>query len=85
MSGLMEHPLKSVDKAVWWIEYVIRHKGAIHLRSPLAGMPFYQYYLLDVGGFLLVIFIVGGFISLRLAKFAWKQFRQRTFTKVKLQ
>ncbi|RZC42691.1 2-hydroxyacylsphingosine 1-beta-galactosyltransferase-like [Asbolus verrucosus] len=53
ISDLLEQPLKPLDKAVWWVEYVIRHKGAEHLRSPLVDIPFYQYYLFDV-----IIFLV---------------------------
>lgn len=37
-----------VDTAVFWIEYVIRHKGAPELRSEAAFLPWYQYYLVDV-------------------------------------
>ncbi|XP_025419478.1 UDP-glucuronosyltransferase 2C1-like isoform X2 [Sipha flava] len=28
-----DQPLKSLDKAIYWIEYVIRHKGAHHLKT----------------------------------------------------
>ncbi|KAF5287358.1 hypothetical protein FQA39_LY15961 [Lamprigera yunnana] len=43
-----DQPMNGIEKAVWWTEYVIRHKGARHLRSPLLDIPTYQYYLLDV-------------------------------------
>lgn len=46
--------MSGVEKAVWWIEYVLRHNGARHLRSPAVDMPFYQYYLLDVIGVTIV-------------------------------
>ncbi|XP_044729028.1 UDP-glycosyltransferase UGT5-like [Chrysoperla carnea] len=49
------HPL---DKAVYWVEYVIRHKGAPHLRSAGADIPLYQYLLLDVIGFILLILLL---------------------------
>ncbi|XP_066998723.2 UDP-glucosyltransferase 2 [Anabrus simplex] len=38
----------SINKAVWWIEYVIRHDGARHLRSAALDLTWYQYLLLDV-------------------------------------
>ncbi|CAG9856810.1 unnamed protein product [Phyllotreta striolata] len=44
---ITDQPMKGVDKAVWWIEYVLRHKGAKHLRHPAIDIPFYQYYCLD--------------------------------------
>jgi len=33
---------------VYWTEYVIRHKGAPHLRSAVLDLDWYQYFLLDV-------------------------------------
>lgn len=37
-----------LDTAVFWVEYVIRHKGASHLQSPVPHMSWHQYLLLDV-------------------------------------
>ncbi|CAG9820048.1 unnamed protein product [Phaedon cochleariae] len=51
---LVDQPMKGVEKAVWWIEYVLRHKGAKHLRSAAADMSFYEYFMIDVICFLLV-------------------------------
>ncbi|XP_062125452.1 UDP-glucosyltransferase 2-like isoform X1 [Drosophila sulfurigaster albostrigata] len=39
-------------QAVYWTEYVIRHKGARHLQSPARHMSFVSYYSLDVFGLL---------------------------------
>lgn len=44
----LDHPMKSLDRAIWWIEYVIRHKGTKHLRSPTADISWIQYLLLDI-------------------------------------
>ena len=43
-----------------WIEYVLRHGGARHLRAQVFNIPWYQYYLLDVIAFLvaMVTFVV---------------------------
>lgn len=43
-----DRPMSPLETAVYWTEYVIRHKGAPHLRSAAVGMPWYQYYLIDV-------------------------------------
>lgn len=54
-----DKPMNNADTAVWWIEYVIRHKGAHHLRPALQNLKWYQYTLLDIIGFiLLVIFTI---------------------------
>lgn len=42
-----------MDTAIYWIEYVIRHRGAPHLRYPAADLNFFQYYSLDVFAFLI--------------------------------
>ncbi|CAL8107615.1 unnamed protein product [Orchesella dallaii] len=41
-------PQTPLEKAVYWVEYVLRHKGAPHLRSAARDLNFVQYYLLDV-------------------------------------
>lgn len=52
---MRDQPQNGIEKAVWWIEYVIRHKGAKHLRSIAVDLPLWQYLMLDVLGFLFVI------------------------------
>ncbi|XP_049875086.1 UDP-glucosyltransferase 2 [Pectinophora gossypiella] len=47
-----ESPL---DRAIFWTEYVIRHKGAYHLQSPSKDMNVFQYYLVDVLLLMLVV------------------------------
>ncbi|KAJ4429683.1 hypothetical protein ANN_21884 [Periplaneta americana] len=48
----------SIDKAVWWTEYVLRHNGAKHLRSAAIDLTWYQYFLLDILAFFIFIIIV---------------------------
>jgi glucuronosyltransferase len=43
-----DQPLTPLEQAVYWTEYVIRHKGAPHLRSAVLDLAWYQYFLLDV-------------------------------------
>lgn len=50
-----DRPLNATDTAVYWTEYVIRHKGAKHLRTAAVGMPWWKYYLVDVIGFILLV------------------------------
>lgn len=66
---LHDEPMTSLEKAVWWIEYVIRHKGAKHLRSPAVDLPVYQYYMLDVIGFLLLVTIIPIYLFVKILKF----------------
>lgn len=55
---MYDQPVDGLKRAVWWIEYVIRHKGARHLRSPILDIPWWQYFMLDVIGFLLAVLSV---------------------------
>jgi len=45
---LRDQPRTPLEQAVYWTEYVIRHKGAPHLRSGVLDLAWYQYFLLDV-------------------------------------
>lgn len=43
-----DRPMSALDKAVYWVEYVLNHKGTHHLHSAAIELTWYQYYLLDV-------------------------------------
>ncbi|XP_054744472.1 UDP-glycosyltransferase UGT5-like [Anastrepha obliqua] len=50
-----DNPMDPLQEAGFWLEYVIRHGGAWHLKSRGAYMPLYQYLLLDVLACVLVL------------------------------
>lgn len=60
--------MSPMDTAIYWIEYVARHKGAHHMRTAAVGMPLYQYLLLDVFGFLAVCTLSILFIGIYVTK-----------------
>ena len=63
-----DQPLTPLQQAVYWTEYVIRHKGATHLRSAVLDLAWYQYFLLDVIAVLalaVVLVVVVGFLIMR--------------------
>ena len=43
-----DKPMKPLDSAVFWMEFVMRHGGAAHLRTESYKLPWYSYYCLDV-------------------------------------
>lgn len=49
-----DRPLTPQKELVYWTEYVIRHKGATHLRVAALDLNWYQYLLLDVFAFLAI-------------------------------
>ncbi|CAG9767024.1 unnamed protein product [Ceutorhynchus assimilis] len=43
-----DRPMSAKETAIYWIEYVLRHKGAPKLQSFAKQLAWYQYYLLDL-------------------------------------
>ncbi|XP_058065159.1 UDP-glucosyltransferase 2-like, partial [Anopheles bellator] len=50
-----DQPEKPLARAVWWIEWVLRHPNATELESPVLKLGFLRTNLIDVGIFLLCI------------------------------
>lgn len=57
-SQLKDRQSPPLQEACDWIEYVLRHGGAKHLRPQVFNIPWYQYYLLDVTAFLVAVVTV---------------------------
>lgn len=43
-----DQPIKPLDKAIYWIEYVIRHNGAHHLKTAGNKLNWFQFLSIDV-------------------------------------
>ncbi|XP_008304179.1 UDP-glucuronosyltransferase 2A2-like isoform X1 [Stegastes partitus] len=67
-----DQPIKPLDHALYWIEFVMRHKGAAHLRTESYRMPWYSYYSVDVLLFLLAVALL---LSLLFTGLIWFCFR----------
>ncbi|EFA02977.2 UDP-glycosyltransferase UGT5 isoform X3 [Tribolium castaneum] len=50
-----DRPLPPLETAIYWVEYVARHRGAHHMRTAAVDMPLYKYLLLDVIAFLVLV------------------------------
>ncbi|XP_039867370.1 UDP-glucuronosyltransferase 2C1-like isoform X4 [Simochromis diagramma] len=59
-----DKPVKPLDNALFWIEFVMRHKGAAHLKAESYRMPWYSYHSVDV-----VLFLAGTMLLVLLAVF----------------
>jgi hypothetical protein len=57
-----DQPETPLDRATFWVEYVIRHKGAPHLRSAVIDLAWYQRHMVDV-----VAVIIFGIIVITLS------------------
>ncbi|XP_072946227.1 UDP-glucosyltransferase 2-like [Epargyreus clarus] len=60
-----DQPQTPLERAVWWIEHVLRHGGAKHLRAPAANMPWAEYYELK----LVLVILTGLFVSFILISY----------------
>ncbi|XP_054481378.1 UDP glucuronosyltransferase 5 family, polypeptide D1 [Anoplopoma fimbria] len=76
-----DQPMAPMDQAVFWVEYVMRHKGAPHLRTKAYQMPWYSYYCLDI--LLLLLTAVTVLLLSTLAIFRFLCCRGRRTTKTK--
>ncbi|OWR54575.1 UDP-glycosyltransferase UGT33B7 [Danaus plexippus plexippus] len=59
LRGLMhDQPEPPLNRTMWWIEYVLRHGGAKHLRSAGANMSYWEYFETE----LILVILLGIFI-----------------------
>ncbi|XP_067994221.1 UDP-glucuronosyltransferase 1A1-like isoform X5 [Melanerpes formicivorus] len=84
----LDRPIHPLDLAVHWVEFVMRHKGAPHLRPAAHDLNWIQYHSLDVVAFLLAVGLLSLFISLKCCLFCcrrccFKQGRTKKPTKAK--
>ncbi|VEN49759.1 unnamed protein product [Callosobruchus maculatus] len=68
-----DQPMPALERAVWWIEYVIRHKGTRHLRSPTADVTWFEYLLVDVILAILSAITLVLFILYKMIKFTFRK------------
>ncbi|XP_072948767.1 uncharacterized protein [Epargyreus clarus] len=59
-----DRPMTPLETTLWWLEYVIRHKGATFLKSAAGNMSWFKYFMLDV--YLVVITTIATLICLIL-------------------
>lgn len=67
-----DQPMKPLDQAVFWIEYVMRHKGAHHLRSHSYKMSWFVYYSVDVIFAVSAVVLLIAFICISAIRLLWK-------------
>ncbi|XP_014868311.1 PREDICTED: UDP-glucuronosyltransferase 2A2-like isoform X2 [Poecilia mexicana] len=68
-----DQPMKPLDRAMFWIEFVMRHKGAAHLRTESYKMSTIQYHSIDVLAFLLTVVLLLFTVFILIVKFLWKR------------
>ncbi|NWR95734.1 UD11 glucuronosyltransferase, partial [Furnarius figulus] len=59
----LDRPIHPLDLAVHWVEFVMRHQGAPHLRPAAHDLNWVQYHSLDVLAFLLAVLLLSLIIT----------------------
>lgn len=65
-------PLKPLDTAMFWIEFVMRHRGAKHLRTDSYRLSFIQYHCIDVILFLITVTLLSVVIIITGLNLLWR-------------
>ncbi|XP_072561523.1 UDP-glucuronosyltransferase 2A1-like [Paramormyrops kingsleyae] len=78
-----DQPMTPLDQAVFWIEFVIRHKGAKHLRVQAHNLTWYQYHSLDVLAVLLTTAVLAVLLFLKTCRFCFRKCCRKSKTKSK--
>ncbi|XP_019965956.2 UDP-glucuronosyltransferase 2B19-like [Paralichthys olivaceus] len=74
-----ERPIEPLDHDISWVEFVMRHKGAPHLKTESHRMSMIQYYSIDLMTFLLTVILAVITAFILAMKFLWR----RVFTRSK--
>ncbi|XP_056637124.1 UDP-glucosyltransferase 2-like [Diorhabda sublineata] len=67
-----DRPMDPMNETVYWLEYIVRHNGAPHLRVPQLDLAWYQYYLLDVVAFIFLITFLMIYLIRMVAKIIYR-------------
>ena len=54
-----------LERAMWWVEYAIRHKGTQFLKPHSVDLAWYQYHLIDVIAFIFIVLFILLFITIK--------------------
>lgn len=70
------------EEVIYWTEYVIKHKGAHHLKTAALKLPWYQYFLIDIIITIVLITLVSLSVIFLLLKAMKNRIRNLSKTKI---
>lgn len=73
-----DQPISSLEKATFWIEYLVRHKGAKHLEFKAKSVPLHQKYCLDF----FAIFLVALYVAWKILSKLYSSLASRNKSKI---
>ncbi|KAG5283035.1 hypothetical protein AALO_G00037530 [Alosa alosa] len=68
-----DRPIEPLDLAVFWTEFVMRHKGADHLRSTAHELNWVQYHSLDVIALLTTAILTVVVVTIKSCMFCFRK------------
>ena len=72
-SGILKsRPMTAQDTAAYWVEHVLKYGGE-HLRTGAMDMPLYQFLMLDILLFMLVVCFLSGYILKTIFTIIWRK------------
>nr|CAN88915.1 UDP-glucuronosyltransferase [Platichthys flesus] len=78
-----DRPVGPLDLAIFWTEFVIRHKGAAHLKIAAHELNWVQHHSLDVIGFILLILLTVLWVTLKCCLLSTRRCCRRGTAKTK--
>ncbi|XP_017039770.1 UDP-glucosyltransferase 2 [Drosophila ficusphila] len=73
-----DQPMKPLETAIWWTHYVLRHKGAPHMRVAGRELDFFTHHSLDIlGTFLIGFLLILAIVAMCVKKILKSVFRSR--------
>ncbi|VVD01235.1 unnamed protein product [Leptidea sinapis] len=79
-----DQPENALDRAIWWTEYVLRHNGAKHLRSPAANMSWMQYYEIQLILIVLILVLLCSVVLVISVHVLWKYVLRNSMENIKI-
>lgn len=66
---MRDQPLKPIDMGVFWVEHVLKHKGAEHFKTGALNLKWYELYQIDVVLFVVLIIISVIYVPYKILKY----------------
>lgn len=69
-----DRPIKPLDNAIYWIEYILKYGGAPQLRSRAIDTIWFEYYMLDIAIVFAILAILLMFLMVNILEFLQNYF-----------
>lgn len=81
-SAFRDQPMPPLQTAIFWLEYVIRHRGAPHMRSAAVDLDLLKYHNFDVLFLILVSALVITYVSYLFFSWTFRKSRNHPETMI---